>query len=234
MSVTEAALNGTSFFYQGRNAKYIPDDRINVDIPANTNYPVVDEVEDGLLVGFEMATNKPEMLLQIVVYGDNQTTPRIINNFTINDVLRLGRGLTPGDVEPNPDNRSKDQMGKDNPLYPWLARYKGDNLADFTGYADQYYVLRFTPSVYVPYKRILVNIFNKNPTDTASLINFSILRIVFEGKATLGPGDTKPYPDTQPEPEPATKAPIDESIYGSSAPVDLVANDTDPDQESVV
>jgi hypothetical protein len=233
VSVNNASLDTTSFFYQGRIAKYIEDDRINITILPSLTYPFVDETENGLLVGFEFATNKAAMLMQIVVYGDNQTTPRVINNLTIDDVLRLGRGLTPGDVEPNPDGRSKDQMGQQNPLYPWIARYKSDLLADFTDYADQFFVLRFTPAVYVPYKRIVINITNKNPTDTATIISLATTRIVFEPKESLGPDDTKAYKEESEEPERLPGAPINETIYDSPAPIDVVNKDIHPDQESV-
>ena len=163
MSVASASLAGSSFFYEGRIAKYIHDERINVTVLPFLTYPVTDEVEDGLLVGFEMATNKSAMLMQIVVYGDNVTTPRVINNLTINDLLRLGRGMTPGEAEKVVTGRSKDPMGQENPLFPWIARWKDDQLADDTGYADRFFTLRFTPAVYVPYKRVVINVINNNP-----------------------------------------------------------------------
>ena len=61
MSVA-SAVAGSSFFYEGRTAKYIHDERINVTVLPFLTYPVTDEVEDGLLVGFEMATNNSSML----------------------------------------------------------------------------------------------------------------------------------------------------------------------------
>ena len=129
--------------------------------------------EDGLLVGFEMATNKSAMLMQIVVYGDNVTTPRVINNLTVNDLLRLGRGMTPGEAEKVVTGRSKDPMGQENPLFPWIARWKDDQLADDTGYSDRFFTLRFTPAVYVPYKRVVINVINNNPEEEATIISLS-------------------------------------------------------------
>ncbi len=234
MSVSSASLPSSSdFFYQGRTAKYIHDERINVTVLPFLTYPVTDEVEDGLLVGFEMATNKSEMLLQIVVYGDNSTTPRVINNLTINDLLRLGRGLTPGDAEKTPNGRSRDTMGQDNPLYPWVARWKDDEFADDTGYADKFFTMRFTPAVYVPYKRIVINVVNNNPTDVATIISLSATRIVFEGKEKIDPTNAKPYDEPPPDFEPAIGAPISESIFGSPAPVDIVTPNVEDDDEPV-
>ena len=233
MSVSSASLSGSDFFYEGRTAKYIHDERINVTVLPFLTYPVTDEVEDGLLVGFEMATNKSEMLLQIVVYGDSSTTPRIINNLTISDLLRLGRGLTPGDAEKTPSGRSRDTMGQDNPLYPWVARWKDDEFEDDTGYADKFFTMRFTPAVYVPYKRIVINVVNNNPTDTATIISLSATRIVFEPKDKQDALNAKPYAEQPPEVEPATRAPISETIYGEKAPVDIIGDDISEDMESV-
>jgi hypothetical protein len=234
MSASSASIAGSSFFYEGRTAKYIHDERINVTILPFLTYPVTDEVEEGLLVGFELATNKAEILMQIVVYGDNSTTPRIINNLTINDLLRLGRGLTPGDAEKTPSGRSRDQMGQQNPLYPWIARWKDDEFIDDTGYTDRYFTLRFTPAVYVPYKRIVINVVNNNPSEEATLITMSVTRIVFEPKDKVDPTNSKPYNEPPPEPEPAVRAPISETIYGSQAPVDIIGEDVEDDRQSVV
>lgn len=231
----QSPLEGSSFFYQGRSAKYIIVEQNNTTILASLNTPVTDETEEGLLVGFELATNKAEVLLQVVVYGDNSTTPRAINNFTITDLRRLGRGVTPGDSEKNPDGRSKDPMGSDNPLYPWIARFKDEVLADDTGYTDKYYVIRFTPSVYVPYKRIVVTMTNTNITDIATIISLSVTRIVFEDKAdtTNKNHNLEPYL-THDDVEPALpKGPTVESVYGSLAPVDTEHHDTHPDDQSV-
>jgi hypothetical protein len=227
-------LAGSSFFYQGRSAKYIIVELNNTSVLPSLTTPITDEVEEGLLVGFELATNKAEVLLQVIVYGDNSTTPRAINNFTITDMRRLGRGITPGDSEKNPDGRSKDPMGQDNPLYPWIARFKDEELADDTGYADKFFVARFTPAVYVPYKRILITMTNTNSTDTATIIHLSITRIVFEDRAQTTVVDKKPYADTESQAPVKQPSMPSEDIFASQAPIDEVHHDVSPDEESVV
>ena len=65
------------------------------------------------------------------------------------------------------------------------------------------------------------------------IISLSITRIVFEPKDKIDPINAKPYADAAPEPEPASKAPISESIYGAPAPIDIVGEDVEPDDVSV-
>jgi hypothetical protein len=170
----------STFFYQGRLAKYLHDEQANLTISHDTIYPIVSEQEDGLLVGFELATNKPEVIMEVVVYGDNITTPRTINNFTMMELLALGRGITPGDAEIDIQGRSKDPIGIESTLYPYLARYKDEIQSDLLGFNDRKIVLRFTPGVQVPYKRVVVNIKNTNTDESATIQTMSLTRIIFQ------------------------------------------------------
>jgi hypothetical protein len=176
----------STFFYQGRLAKYLHDEQANLTISHDTIYPITSESEDGLLVGFEIATNKAEVIMEVIIYGDNIATPFTINNFTMKELLALGRGITPGDAEPAVNLRSKDPIGIESSLYPYIARWKDELLADYLGFTDRKIVLRFTPSERIPYKRIIVNIKNTNTEESANIQTFTLTRIIFQDAKESG------------------------------------------------
>lgn len=197
-SVEDSNSFKLSFLPEGRFKKlYLHDEQANIDVSIGNRYEIVDENGPGQIVGFECATDNPELILQCVVFGDNVSVRRNINSFTMNELLRLGRGLTPGEVELNPDGRSKDPPGTKDDQYPWLSRWKIDTSPDSTLSDKQYIVCRFTPTVYQPYRRLVIHLFNSSKTTVAHIHTLSVTRFYFEHIPTA---DEKPprrgSPDT--------------------------------------
>ena len=180
-SVEDSNSFKLSFLPEGKFKKlYLHDEQANIDVSINNRYNIVDEEGPGQVVGFECATNNSDLILECFVFGDNISVKRSINGFTMNELLRLGRGLTPGEVELNPDGRSKDPPGIKDDQYPWLSRWKIDTGEDATGSSKQYIVCRFTPTVYQPYRKLVVNLFNSSKTSIAHIHTLSITRFYFE------------------------------------------------------
>jgi hypothetical protein len=180
-SVEDSNSFKLSFLPEGKFKKlYLHDEQANIDVIVGGRYELVDEDGPGQIVAFEVATDNTDLVMECFVYGDNISVKRIINAFTMNELLRLGRGLTPGEVEINPDLRSKDPPGIKDDQYPWLSRWKIDTGPDATGSTQKYIVCRFTPTVYQPYRRIIVNLYNSSQTDVAHIHTLSLTRFFFE------------------------------------------------------
>lgn len=172
--------------YGGRLAKYITEQQSSISIVKNNYYQLIDESEDGVFVGFEIAVNNSKCIFEVVLFGDNLTTPFTVNNFSMNQLLSLGRGLTPGDVAILPTDESQDMRGQQDSLFPWLARYKDDQETDHLGFEDRMMVLRFNPTTYVPYKRIFVNIKNTDTNNVLTVSSLTLIRIVYVEREVPG------------------------------------------------
>lgn len=179
---------------EGGNFKklYLHDEQANIDVSIGVRYNIVDEEGPGQIVAFECATDNPDLILECHIFGDNISVKRVINGFSMYDLLRLGRGLTPGDTEPNPDLRSKDEKGSKDDQYPWIARWKVDSGPDSTGSSKKYIVCRFTPTIYQPYRRLVFNLYNGSKTEVARIHTLSLTRFYFE--KVYGPEEGPPMP----------------------------------------
>lgn len=171
-----------------RIVKQISTQQVNLTVPANTTYKLFNEDEIGDLVGFDVTTDSKDLILQIITYADNLTVPYFVNNFTMETLLQMGRGLTPGEVEILPNGRSQDVKGNPSPVYPFLVRYKTDQLIDFTGTVQPAIVLRYEPVVYRSFKKIVANLINASLSTDAVVISLDIQRLVYvnlaEGEVT--------------------------------------------------
>lgn len=172
-----------------RIVKQISTQQVNLTIPPNDDYALFNEDEIGDLVGFEITTDSKDVILQIITYADNLTVPYYINNFTMETLLQMGRGLTPGEVEILPNGRSQDIKGTPSPVYPYLARYKTDQLVDLTGQIEPAIVLRYEPTIYRSFKKIIANLINSSLDVPATIISMDIQRLVY---VELAAGETSP------------------------------------------
>ena len=112
-SVEDSNSFKLSFLPEGKFKKlYLHDEQAGIDIIKGDRYELIDEDGPGQIVAFEVATDNENLIFECFVFGDNITTRRIVNGFTMSELLRLGRGLTPGEVEITPDLRSKDPPGR--------------------------------------------------------------------------------------------------------------------------
>lgn len=173
----------------GTVVKQISTQQTNLSLLPNTVFPLFTEDEIGDLLGFEITTDSEFINLQVYTYADNLTYPYYINNYTMQNLLSMGRGLTPGEVAIQPNGQSQDIKGTPSGVYPYLARYKTDQLEDFTGSIAPAIVLRYEPTVYRSYKRIVANIINTSQTATATVISLDIQRLIY---SQLDPGEIAP------------------------------------------
>jgi hypothetical protein len=181
---------GPSFSREGRLVKKINDFQFNLTVAPNTSYSIVDTASEdpGELQGFRVSTNRPELIMQVTVYGDSPS-PDIVNSFTMQELLARGAGMTPGDAEVQPQQRSKDPTGQANGLFPWLARYKDETFADYLGYEDRRIVLMYTPNIYDTYNRLVVNLVNTSTMEPALVQEITVRRLAYQDSLT---SDTPP------------------------------------------
>ena len=197
-----------SFKYGDVLVKKINEFQFNLTVSPHNTYPIVDTAGEsrGELQGFRITTNRPELVMQVIVYGDSPS-PDVINNFTMAELLAMGAGITPGDAETTSTGQSKDPTGQQNGLFPWLARYKDEQLADYLGYEDRRIVLMYTPVIYDQYTRLVVNLINTSTTTAALVQNITVRRLVYqEPLENITPprvGNRGPYGNvTETEPSP--------------------------------
>lgn len=193
---------------------YIVEDSFNLEIESQSFEEIINESEDGEILAIECVMSSPILTVEVVTYGLGNT-PFIINNYSINEMLRRGRGMTPGSVETLPNFRGKDPVGIPRKFYPYVGRCKVDNLADHLGDSREYYVFVYEPDVHFPYSAIIINIKNTSTQGKKIVDSINIHRRVF---GPTPPGlieNATPFDSSilyQPEPEIAVEEePIVES-----------------------
>ena len=174
--------------YQGRAAYRIDisTKQLNAAAGQGLDNPV-DVIEDGVLIGFTVAVNDPNITCTAVLYGD-QGSFTTLNDITMKEVTFLGRGMTQGQAEAkSPQGISFDQSGTKDDIWPWIQRYKNtyslghlnDPYQSIKGTEfDKWIVLAYTPVIKESYTRLAFDITNNNQTD--QLIHlFQLSRIRF-------------------------------------------------------
>lgn len=139
---------------------------------------VINEAEDGELLAIEAVTNSPLITIEVVIYGLGNS-PNIINNYSINEMVNRGRGLTPGEVEVLPGGRSKDQVGTPRRYYPFISRYKDDELIDYLGMSRRTFVFVYEPAIPMPYSSLIINVKNTSTEVGKVVDSINIHRRVF-------------------------------------------------------
>jgi len=139
---------------------------------------VINEAEDGELLAIECVTNSPLITIEVVVYGLGNS-PNIINNYSINEMVRRGRGLTPGDVEILPGGRSKDAAGTPHRYYPFISRYKDDELVDYLGDERRIFVFMYEPAIPMPYSSLIINVKNTSTEMGKTVDSINVHRRVY-------------------------------------------------------
>ena len=139
---------------------------------------VINEAEDGELLAIEAVTNSPLITVEVVVYGLGNS-PNIINNYSINEMVRRGRGLTPGDVEILPGGRSKDSAGTPHRYYPFISRYKDDELVDYLGDERRIFTFTYEPAIPMPYSSLIINVKNTSTEMGKTVDSINVHRRVY-------------------------------------------------------
>jgi hypothetical protein len=130
-------------------------------------------------LAIEAVTSSPQVTIEVVIYGLGNS-PNIINDYSIDEMIRRGRGLTPGEVEVLPGGRSKDPSGVPRRYYPYVARYKADTLIDHLGDTRAYFVFAYEPAVPLPYSSLIVNVKNTSTEGGKTVDSVNIHRRVYD------------------------------------------------------
>ena len=158
---------------------YVIEETTNIDLAAQSFEEVMNESEDGEILAIEAITQSPIVTIEVVIYGMGNT-PNIINNYNIDEMIRRGRGLTPGDVEELPGGRSKDTVGIPRRYYPYISRYKKDTLVDYLGDSRAFFIFTYEPAIPLPYSSIIVNVKNTGTSGNQHIDSVNIHRRVYE------------------------------------------------------
>ena len=159
----------------------------DVYIEPQQAYKVYDAQERGELIYAEVATNSPLMIPEIILYNDALQPITLINNMTFLQLLKLGRGMTPGRVQATAIGQTQDEVSDFIFNMFHIARYKDDTLADWTANngsdtaSERWYVGRFVANIPFPYSAISFYIKNTTTDLTPKRIfSYSLARTVYE------------------------------------------------------
>lgn len=201
--ISPQSLQSTNLTSQpGHITKQVTDQLFNHVLNPSAIFPLFDDSQVGELLGFEISTDNPNVILQIYYYADNPTVFNYINNWQMHELLSLGRGLTPGDVTVLPNLQTQDITGRPSAVFPYLARFKFDSVPDFAsqfntnvifGALPNVIVLKHEPAVPNAYKRIVANIINQDDENNATIISLDIKRIIHD---ILAPSEITPQEPT--------------------------------------
>lgn len=112
-----------------------------------------------------MEVDSANIALEIEFKGDSGTRMTFCDD-TMNQLLRKGRGLTPGDVEQVSSDRAKDPVGTPLANLVYLGRYKDEEFSDYIEDSRRTIVARFDPVQPWPYSGIIIKIKNYNLLET--------------------------------------------------------------------
>lgn len=171
--------------------KIIPSSTPILDLPEITiepqkAYKVLDQGERGELLFVEVAVNSTLMIVEIILYDEKGQPITIINKKTFQELLELGRGMTPGRVQPSATGQTQDEIGFFMPNMFHIARYKDDQLTSWidasTGNEnpDRYIVGRIVCQPPMPYSSISVYIKNTTTDSNKKAYSVTVGRTVYE------------------------------------------------------
>jgi len=176
------------FQYQGRPAFRIDTSTKRLNLPALSDIPnPIDVTEDGLLIGFTVAVNDPNIRVTCTIYGEGGSSTTL-NDVTMREVTFLGRGMNLGVAESvSPQGVSLDPACVKEDIWPYIARYKftyslGHQTDDYNSIKgtefDKWIVLAYSPSIKEAYNRLYLTITNPNQNDQLMHV-FQVSRIKF-------------------------------------------------------
>lgn len=171
--------------------KYIPSstpilDIETIDIEPQRAYKVLDKGERGELLYVEIAANSTLIIPEIILYNDRAEPVTVVNKRTFQQLLALGRGMTPGDVQAGAPGQTQDWTGHFVPNMFHIARYKDDQLTDWNDIAtenpnpDRYIVGRIVCQPPMPYSSITIYIKNTTTDSAKRVYSISVARTVYE------------------------------------------------------
>lgn len=181
---------GDPFYHEGRLVRYTRYFAINMEVAQNqsmTGYQ--DYYEDGRLVAFSISCNDHDMI-PIVFIENSAGSKDIINDLSYKEAVVLGRGMTFGEatsqVRTPQGFTSRDISGQRSTVFPYVSRYKDTFSGTNTEYEqikgtidDKYYVMEYQPDLWVPYKRLYIDVYNGSTSGTRLIHRMEIKRLVY-------------------------------------------------------
>jgi len=171
--------------------KYVPSstpiiDIEGIEIEPQKSYKVLDTGERGELMYVEVAVNSTQITPEIILYNERAEPVTVVNKRTFQQLLALGRGMTPGRVQPSATGQTQDEIGFFMPNMFHIARYKDDQLTSWLDTAegnenpDRYIVGRIVCQPSMPYSSISIYIKNTTTDSTKKVYSVSVGRTVYE------------------------------------------------------
>lgn len=139
---------------------------------------VIPVSEDGELLGFIFTTNNPNMIIEVVLSGDNDTY-YTLNQISVADMVGQGRGMSGGDAANLPSGESQDVTGIPNNVYPYVSRYKNSTFPDFAGSIEPVFAITYAPSQPIGYTGLSIRVRNNDPSNVAKITSIEVNRIVY-------------------------------------------------------
>lgn len=194
------------FVYEGRLVKYSSTIIENVDIPQNAEMPgFIDLYEEGRLMAFSVTCNDSNMVPVCKVQND-QGSENNINDLSFLECVNHGRGMTYSEatstIKVNGLVQSRDVSGQTMTAFPYVARFKDTVTGNFTNYDDykgtvndKFYVMKYEPTIYPPYRRLYFNVINNSELGTRNVNRLEIKRLIYveQQKATDIPDMTTDF-----------------------------------------
>lgn len=178
------------FVFEGRLVKYSSTIIENVDIPQNAEMPgYIDLYEEGRLMAFSVTCNDSNMIPVCKVQND-QGSENNINDLSFLDCVNHGRGMTYSEatstIKVNGLVQSRDVSGQTMTAFPYVARFKDTVTGNFTNYDDykgtvndKFYVMKYEPTIYPPYRRLYFNVINNSVLGTRNVNRLEIKRLIY-------------------------------------------------------
>lgn len=159
--------------------------------------PIDTQSETGVLIGFMVAVNDPNFVINAQIYGDNGSSTTLWND-TIEACTFLGRGLTHTQataVTPGKYQYSVDSMGTKDDIWPWIRRYRNSlslyalqnslSQSDVVGTSDDVWlVMDYTPATKEGYSRFTLNVTNNGSNTNGQILRLQASRIKFQPTVT--------------------------------------------------
>lgn len=158
-------------------AYYINEKIVRDTIPNNNTDPWIAVKEYGALMYFEAHFDRNQVGLFVNFEGRNKSKV-VLNDLLVIDMIRLGRGLTPGEITILPDGTSRDPAGTPDEFVPWVARAKRTIESDAISDTGQAFVIRYTPRYPIEYKSLNMTFRNKSGSPSL-LLRAEVVRAQF-------------------------------------------------------
>lgn len=168
----------------GKPAWYMVNEFDRTTISMGKSDPFIAKKEYGAVLAFEFHFDRKQVGMMVDIKGRAGTIIHI-NDKLIIDLVRLGRGITPGEVKTLPDGTSPDPVCTPLDFYPYIARYKDTAETDAIGDFGAGFVMRYEPRYPIEYKDLTAWFNNPSGSDCL-LVSGSFTRAVFldEGEMT--------------------------------------------------